>query len=156
MDDRNPPDGSAAAADPPPGSAAATVRTYYEALRNGEPLYPYFAESPTTVKFGVGERLTGYEAVAAGLREQTRTTDDWRVDSERLLVAERDCHAWFSDDVGMAWTDTEKGMHHEFDTRWSGTLERAGERAQVEGDASEGDPAWLFTGMHVSTSVEGR
>lgn len=120
--------------------AEATVRDYYEALRRGEPLYPYFYESGQTVKFGVGERLTGYEAVAEGLREQTRTTDEWRVNSKRLLVESRDCHAWFSDDVYMAWTDTESESHHEFDTRWSGTLERI-------------DEEWVFTGMHVSTSV---
>lgn len=120
--------------------AEATVRDYYEALRRGEPLYPYFHESGQTVKFGVGERLTGYEAVAEGLREQTRTTDEWRVNSEHLLVESRDCHAWFSDDVYMAWRDTESESRHEFDTRWSGTLERV-------------DEEWAFTGMHVSTSV---
>lgn len=120
--------------------AEATVRDYYEALRRGEPLYPYFLEAETTVKFGIGERLTGYDAVAEGLREQTRTTDDWTVDSSRLRVAERDCHAWFSDDVRLEWTDGELGVRRAFDTRWSGTLERREE-------------SWLFAGMHVSTPV---
>ncbi|PSP97612.1 hypothetical protein BRC89_10735 [Halobacteriales archaeon QS_4_70_19] len=160
MDDGSPADGQVAPAAPPAGSAAAAVRAYYDTLRNGEPLYPYFAAAPTTVKFGVGERLTGYESVAAGLREQTRTTDDWRVDSERLVVEERDCHAWFSDDVFMAWTDTEKRVRYEFDTRWSGTLERADQTpsgSEAAGDdPSDGEPTWLFTGMHVSTSTEGR
>lgn len=147
----------AAPADPPPGSAAATVRDYYETLRAGDPLHPYFLDAPTTVKFGVGERLTGGDEVAAGLREQTRTTDDWRVDSRRLVVEARDCHAWFSDDVFMAWTDTERGVRHEFDTRWSGTLERNEGDVDESGDRDGGDGhPWLFTGMHVSASVEGR
>ncbi|MFB6206588.1 MAG: nuclear transport factor 2 family protein [Haloglomus sp.] len=151
MDDGSTVDAPVAPADPPAGSAAATVRAYYDDLRNGEPLYPYFHEAPTTVKFGVSERLTGYEAVAAGLREQTRTTADWHVVSDRLVVEARDCHAWFSDDVRMAWTDTGRGVRHEFDTRWSGTLER-----DDAGDDADDSPPWLFTGMHVSTSVEGR
>lgn len=121
-------------------NAEATIRDYYEALRRGEPLYPYFLEADTTIKFGVGERLTGYDAVAEGLRDQTRTTDNWTVTSNRLLVEERDCHGWFSDDVSMAWTDIERGERREFDTRWSGTLERR-------------DEEWLFAGIHVSTSV---
>jgi len=141
--------------------AHATVRDYYEALRRGEPLYPYFAEASDVVKFGIGERLTGCEAVAAGLREQTRTTDAWTVRSERLRVTERDCHAWFSDDVFMAWTDTERNIRFEFDTRWSGTLERRTGRSDAadsdsgdgDGDtaADDSDDRWLFVGMHVST-----
>lgn len=121
--------------------ARATVKDYYEALRRGEPLYPYFAESDSVVKFGISERLTGYEAVAEGLREQTRTTTDWAIDSNRLLVTERDRHAWFADDVDMAWTDTDRGIRYEFDTRWTGTLEKS-------------DEAWLVVGMHVSTAGE--
>ncbi|WP_254830538.1 nuclear transport factor 2 family protein [Haloglomus salinum] len=154
MDDGTVDDAPVAPADPPARSAAGTVRAYYETLRNGEPLSPYFAEAPTTVKFGVGEQLTGYESVAAGLREQTRTTDGWQVDSRRLVVEERDCHAWFSDDVFMAWTDTEKRVRYEFDTRWSGTLER--KDSDAADDTTDDGPAWLFTGMHVSTAVEGR
>lgn len=120
-------------------SAEATVRDYYEALRRGEPLYPYFAEHPDVVKFGVGERLTGYEAVAEGLREQSRRTEDWTVESDALRVVERDDHAWFSDDVSMAWTDAAADRKYAFETRWSGTLERREEE-------------WLFVGMHVSVS----
>jgi hypothetical protein len=140
--------------DPPAGSAAATVRAYYDRLRAGEPLSPYFRDDPTTVKFGVGERLTGYEAVEAGLRAQTEITTDWVVESDRLVVVERDDHGWFSDDVFMAWTDTEREVRHEFDTRWSGTLVR-NEGADATAETQD-TPPWLFAGMHVSTSVEGR
>ncbi|MFC7136866.1 hypothetical protein ACFQRB_11005 [Halobaculum litoreum] len=66
-----------------------TVRAYYDALRAGEPLAPFFVESPATVKVGIGERLVGYAGVANGLREQTRTTDDWGVESHDLRVVER-------------------------------------------------------------------
>lgn len=120
-------------------SAEAAVRDYYEALRRGEPLYPYFAERDDVVKFGIGERLTGYDEVAEGLREQSRTTEDWTVDSRRLVVVERDECAWFSDDVRMAWRDVEAGEDREFDARWTGTLERDGD-------------GWLFAGMHVSAA----
>ncbi|MFD1634134.1 nuclear transport factor 2 family protein [Haloplanus ruber] len=119
-------------------NAAETVREYYEALRRGEPLYPYFAERSDVVKFGVGERLVGYDAVAEGLREQSRTTEDWTVESCDLRVTEGDDHAYFSDSVQMAWTDRAADHEYAFSTRWSGTLEpRADE--------------WLFVGMHVST-----
>lgn len=118
-------------------SVEETVRDYYEALRRGEPLTPYFAESSALVKFGVSETLAGYDAVAAGLREQTRTTGDWRVESTALAVTERDRHAWFSDEVALAWTDGTAGERFDFDTRWSGTLERR-------------DDDWLFVGLHVS------
>ena len=118
-------------------SAEATVTDYYEALRRGEPLYPYFLEHPDVVKFGVGERLAGYDEVAEGLREQSRRTDDWTVESDALRVVERDDHAWFSDDVFMSWTDTVADRERAFETRWSGTLELVGEE-------------WLFAGMHVS------
>lgn len=124
-------------------NAEATVRAYYEALRAGEPLGPFFAAGEDLVKFGITERLTGSENVVEGLREQTRTTTDWTVESTALRVTDRDCHAWFSDDVFMAWTDTdtEERARHEFETRWSGTLERR-------------DGEWLFVGMHVSTAGE--
>ena len=124
--------------------AESTVRAYYDALRGGDPLYPFFADESTTVKFGIGERLTGYEAVRAGLAEQTETTDDWTVESRRLVVSGTDGHAWFSDDVSMAWTDTEADHRHEYDTRWSGALQHRGD------DADLGTP-WRFVGMHVST-----
>ena len=124
--------------------AESTVRAYYDALRGGDPLYPFFADESTTVKFGIGERLTGYEAVRAGLAEQTETTDDWTVESRRLVVSGTDGHAWFSDDVSMAWTDTEADHRHEYDTRWSGALQRRRDNADL------GTP-WRFVGMHVST-----
>ena len=119
--------------------AKTTIRQYYGALREGEPLVPYFAEDESLVKFGISERLVGYEAVAEGLREQTRGSKEWTVTSRDLRVTERDSHAWFSDDVRMAWTDTGTGTRHDFDTRWSGTLARRGEN-------------WKFVGMHVSVA----
>jgi hypothetical protein len=127
--------------------AEATVRAYYDALRDGKRLYPFFAREPSTVKFGIGERLTGYSEIEAGLREQTATTDDWTVDSDRLVVTERGDHAYFSDDVFMAWDDRETEVRHEYDTRWSGTLERRDDEAGLGTD-------WRFVGMHVSTTPE--
>jgi len=115
--------------------AETTIRAYYDALRDGKPLAPFFAENDDLVKVGVSERLVGYDAVAAGLREQTRTTEDWTVRSRDLRVAERDRHAWFADDVRMVWTGAD-GTRHDFDSRWSGTLEDR--------------DGWLFAGMHVS------
>ncbi|AXG07310.1 DUF3225 domain-containing protein [Haloplanus rubicundus] len=126
-------------------NAAATIRDYYEALRRGEPLYPYFAERPDVVKFGVGERLVGYDAIAEGLREQTRTTEDWTVESDDLRVTERDGYAYFSDSVFMSWTDREADHEYALTTRWSGTMER-----RAVGDEDD-EAEWLFVGMHVST-----
>lgn len=117
----------------------ATIRAYYETLRQGEPLYPFFVESEDIVKFGISERLLGYEEVAEGLKEQTRTTTGWTVESSDLQVNEREDSAWFSDDVFMAWTDTERRIRYEFDTRWSGSLERHNDE-------------WRFVAMHVSTA----
>ena len=82
--------------------AEATVRDYYEALRRGEPLPPYFLERADVVKVGVGERLVGSDAVAEGLREQSRTTESWTVDSRDLRVRETDDVAWFTDRVALA------------------------------------------------------
>jgi hypothetical protein len=135
--------------------AEATVESYYERLRAGEPLSPYFLESPRTVKFGVGERLTGYEAIAEGLAEQTATTTGWVVDSARLCVGDEagagpPGTAWFSDDVHMAWTDHERSVEHAFDTRWSGTLVRLEDEDEAD---PHPDTAWRFAGMHVSTAV---
>lgn len=121
--------------------AHATIRAYYDALRAGEPLHPFFYEDERTVKFGVGETLAGYEAVAAGLRAQTETTTDWELNSRDLVVGASDESAWFADDVFMGWTDTDANMRYEFDTRWSGSLLRV-------------DDGWRFTGMHVSCPVE--
>jgi len=132
-------------------SAESRIRAYYDALRDGDPLYPYFAPDSGTVKFGIAEHLDGYEAVEAGLREQSRTTADWTVESRNLQVTERDRHAWFADLVGMGWTDTERGIRFEFDTRWSGTLERE-RRTRGESEDDPGD--WRFVLMHVSTAGE--
>ena len=119
------------------------VEAYYESLRAGEPLGPYFgapSDGDAPVKVGISERLVGLDAIRAGLREQTETTADWVVDSQDLRVTERSSVAWFSDAVRLAWTDTDRGGRVEFDTRWSGTLER-GNR-------------WRFVGMHVSAPRE--
>jgi hypothetical protein len=120
-----------------------TVTDYYESLRTGDPLGPYFPDEGSKeemfVKFGLSERLEGSEAIREGLRTQTETTADWAVDSNALQVCERDRCAWFSDQVWMAWTDTDVGVRYEFDTRWSGTLVVAAD-------------GWQFVGMHVSTA----
>ncbi len=138
--------------------ARETVETYYETLREAQPLGPYFASpaentGPTApiVKFGISETLVGFDAVRDGLTEQTRTTTDWHVDSRALRVTERDRYAWFSDDVDLRWTDTERNRVHEFETRWSGTLERQSE-AGAGAPANRNGPDWRFVGMHVSTA----
>ncbi|MFC7098728.1 nuclear transport factor 2 family protein [Halobaculum marinum] len=118
-----------------------TVRAYYDALRAGDPLAPFFVESPRTVKVGISERLVGYAEVAAGLREQTRTTDDWRVESHDLTVVERDDCAAVSDEVSLSWYDGEAFAERSFETRWSGTLL-----------ASDDD--WAFAGLHVSAATD--
>jgi hypothetical protein len=118
-----------------------TVHDYYEAFRRGDPLHPFFAAREDVVKFGISERLTGYDEIAAGLCEQTNATADWNVESERLRVVEESEFARFSDDVRLAWVDARTGLRRAFDTRWSGVLER---------DEDE----WVFTGMHVSVARE--
>jgi len=146
-------------------NAAETVRSYYDALRDGDPLGTYFAGERAgdgeLVKFGISERLIGSGAIRDGLREQTETTTDWAVESRALRTTERDRHAWFSDDVAMAWTDLDRGTRFEFDTRWSGTLEWRdapdhsldGENDGGEHDGDEdGTAGWRFVGMHVSTA----
>lgn len=132
--------------------AECTILEYYDALRAGEPLHPYFAEEDGAVKFGISERLDGYEEIEDGLREQTETTDDWSVESRALVVTERERVAWFGDDVRMAWTAT-GGDRHAFDTRWSGCLERRGDGAS-EGGSEEGRTDWRFVSMHVSVARE--
>lgn len=124
-------------------SVERVIREYYESLRRGEPLAPYFRETDGVVKFGVSDSLYGFAEVTDALREQNRTTDDWTVESDRLTVSERDEYAWFADEVDLAWTDLETGSRREFDTRWSGTLERV--------DEAE---TWLFVSMHVSAPEE--
>ncbi|MFD1598891.1 nuclear transport factor 2 family protein [Halobellus rarus] len=129
-------------------TAEGRIREYYETLRDEEPLYPFFAEDQTVVKFGITEKLTGYEEIETGLREQTATTEDWTVDSRDLRVVERGDHAWFSDDVRMEWHDIDEDRGRAFDSRWSGTLERR------EGEESDTSAEWLFVGMHVSAVPE--
>ena len=119
-------------------TAETTVRAYYDALRGGEPLPPFFHPEDSLVKFGIGERLTGYDEIEAGLRNQTDTTRDWTVESHDLRVTETEDVAWFADEVRMAWRD-DTGTDHDHETRWSGTL------VPDEGE-------WHFVGMHVSTS----
>ena len=122
-------------------SAEDRVRNYYDALRSGDPLAPFFATGEDIVKVGISERLVGHDEVAAGLRDQTETTTGWTVESRDLRVTERDSHAWFADSVWLAWTDTDLNVRYEFDTRWSGTLERH-------------DGEWLFAELHVSAPDE--
>jgi hypothetical protein len=126
----------------PAQTATARLRAYYAALRNGEPLSPFFAEDASIVKYGITEKLCGYEEIEAGLREQTASTEDWSVESHDLRVTASGEHAWFADDVRMAWTDTRRDRAFDFETRWSGTLER---RAPDDQAAQ-----WVFVGMHVS------
>ncbi|WP_458188497.1 nuclear transport factor 2 family protein [Haladaptatus sp. NG-WS-4] len=118
-----------------------TVHDYYDALRRGDPLQPFFASRDDIVKFGISERLSGYDAIADGLHEQTETTADWSVESKRLQVVTGNEFARFTDDVRLAWTDTRTGERRSFDTRWSGVLERT-------------EDEWVFTGMHVSVTRE--
>jgi hypothetical protein len=136
------------AADPPSTETArAYVEAYYEALSQGEALGPFFADDEALVKFGISEQLRGAEAVAEGLADQTASTRDWHVESHDLQVTERARTAWFTDRVDLAWTAVDPAIRYEFDTRWSGTLERRDD---------EGTPAtsgeWRVVTMHVSTA----
>ncbi|WP_257297918.1 nuclear transport factor 2 family protein [Haloarchaeobius sp. FL176] len=117
-----------------------TVLDYYEALRRGEPLYPYFVERAETWKAAISTQYSGYDAVSEALREQSRTTDEWTVESEALSVTGREGLALFDDAVRLAWTDTLTGQRHGFDSRWSGALE------PLDGN----DEEWGFIQMHVS------
>lgn len=126
-------------------SAESVVRDYYEALRRGEPLYPYFAETEAVWKGAISTEYAGYDAVAEALREQSRTTEDWSVESHALSVTERDSFATFSDQVEMAWAETETDARHEFETRWSGTLVPVGEGEERD---------WAFEILHVSARRE--
>jgi hypothetical protein len=118
------------------------VRDYYEALRRGEPLDPYFHEQPGVVKIGVFSRLVGGNRVAEALRDQTARTADWVVESADLRTFDRGDHAHFVDAVRLAWTDTRTDRRNDFDTRWTGLAE-----------SHDGGP--LFVSMHVSASVAG-
>jgi hypothetical protein len=117
------------------------VREYYEALRRGEPLDPYFHERPDTVKVGVFSRRLGGESVAESLRDQTARTEDWTVQSRDLRTFPRDGYGHFVDDVRLAWTDARADRRHDFETRWTGLVE-----------PRETDP--LFVSMHVSASAD--
>jgi hypothetical protein len=133
-------------------SAEETIRAYYDTVRtNGQP-GQYFADErggdATVVKFGISESLVGIDAVRDGLAEQTATTENWSLESRDLRVTQRDDYAWFSDSVRMAWTDMDEELRHEFESRWSGTLER---RPEWE---SALDTPWRFVGMHVSAPTE--
>ncbi|ELY47242.1 nuclear transport factor 2 family protein [Natronorubrum sulfidifaciens] len=130
--------------------AETVVRDYYEALRAGEALSPYFLEDASTVKFGISEALFGFEAVSKALCEQTETTTAWTVESHQLVVTERDGVATFADEVTMAWMDLDADERRRFETRWSGTLVRVGDG---ETAAADGDD-WLFATMHVSAANE--
>lgn len=134
-------------------TAEAVVREYYEALRRGESLPPYFLESESTAKFGISEGTFGYEAVAEALEAQTESTTDWSVESHRLAVTEHGEYATLADEVTMAWTDVEAETDRRFETRWSGTLVRRDALDRGSSAAAEG-PTWLFRTMHVSTADE--
>jgi hypothetical protein len=123
--------------DPDPTAVETTVREYYDALVRGEPLYPYFDESTTTVKLGVGETRLGYDDVAEALREQSRLTDGWDLDSRRLTVDRTGDVGFFTDLVRMVWTA--EGTEHVYDTRWTGALRQR-------------DEEWVFVSMHVSVA----
>ncbi|WP_255193399.1 nuclear transport factor 2 family protein [Natronobeatus ordinarius] len=122
-------------------NAEAVITAYYDALRRGDPIHPYFLEDDSTVKIGVRGASYGYENVADSLREQSRTTEDWTVESHRLTVEEADDHARFADEVTLAWTDLEAETRHRFETRWTGTLVRQ-------------NGEWRFATMHVSAPHE--
>ncbi|WP_226038986.1 nuclear transport factor 2 family protein [Natrinema sp. DC36] len=131
----------------PSVSAEAVVREYYDALRGGDPLAPYFVDDERTVKFGIGESLFGGSEIAAALEEQTETTDEWTVESHNLVVTERDGFATVADEVTMAWTKTMTGERFRFDSRWSATL--------IERDSDDSSAIdWRFVSMHVSAPRE--
>lgn len=134
------------------------IEDYYEALRRGEPLYPYFVESDATTKVGIRETLKGYDEVAEGLFEQSRSTEDWSVTSRDLHVHEREAIAVFSDRVDLEWTDREVDTVRSYDTRWTGTLERSPTPSRATGDdrppIDRGSDEWRFLTMHVSAPRE--
>jgi hypothetical protein len=48
-------------------TAESTIRAYYDALRAGEPLAPFFTDGEPTIKIGISERLVGLDAVETDL-----------------------------------------------------------------------------------------
>ena len=121
------------------------IRSYYAALRAGEPLGEFFADEDSIVKFGISDRLAGGDTIREGLSTQTSRTTNWVVDSKNLIVYTASTYACFSDDVRLEWTDTVEDERYAFDTRWSGTLEVR----DTDTEAGEANP--VFIGMHVST-----
>jgi ketosteroid isomerase-like protein len=116
----------------------ATINGYYDALRAGRPLFPFFHPEDTLMKFGISESLAGYPEVKDGLQRQTATTTDWGVTSHDLRVTETPNCAWFSDQVTMTWRNTQTDNAYAYETRWTGTLR------SVEDE-------WKFVVLHVST-----
>lgn len=117
------------------------IEAYYEALRRGDPLEPFFAADPHPVKFGITEALHGYDDIVDGLRTQTRTTDDWEVESHHLETGARGDVGWFSDHVTMRWRELEADRDISWETRWSGTLVKTA-------------TGWKFVRMHVSAAED--
>lgn len=115
------------------------VQAYYDALRNGDDLAVFFLDDPQTVKFGISEALHGYSEIASALREQTRTTSEWEIESKQLVTESAGEVGWFSDVVTMQWFDQEKGEPVSWESRWSGTV------CQDNGE-------WRFVRMHVSAT----
>ncbi|ELY76263.1 nuclear transport factor 2 family protein [Natrinema pallidum] len=127
---------------PPSASAEAVVRGYSDALRDGDPVTPDFSDADSIVTFGISESLFGGADIAAAREKQTETAEKWVVESQGLVVTDRDECATFADGETMAWTAT--GDRHRFDSRWSGTLM---ERNGVDDPRAN---AWRFVTMHVS------
>ncbi len=126
--------------------AEATIQAYYEALRCGDPLSPYFAQDDAVVKIGLTEQLRGFDDVQHGLQAQTDTTEAWTVNSTRLRTTERDRYAWFFDIVELSWSNIELDDTIAASTRWSGTLCRGPDQTEL------GTP-WRFVEMHVSKAA---
>ncbi len=122
-------------------SVDAFLESYYQALRDGEPLEPFFARDHRAVKFGITESLHGYAEIEDGLTAQTATTTDWSIRSHRLETDTAGEVGWFSDHVTMRWRDIEADEQLEWETRWSGTV------LHVDSD-------WQFVRMHVSAAHE--
>ncbi|MGM0604932.1 MAG: nuclear transport factor 2 family protein [Halobacteriota archaeon] len=126
-------------------TATSTIEAYYDALRCGEPLTPFFLEAPSTVHIDVGETLVGYANVADTLATQTDRTSEWTLDTAGPSVTERDSFAWFHDEVTLGWVDERTHTDHQYETRWTGTLEYR--------DRNNG---WRFVSLHVSVPVESK
>lgn len=126
-----------------------TIQAYYRALREGEPLGPFFADNSTTVKYGISESLYGSDTIRNALRDQTEQTREWRVESRRLRVVKYDAIARFSDEVGLSWVDQGKDERISFETRWSGVL-RSISDGPLDALDHHVDTPWRFECVHVS------